>query len=99
MRQSSGSPRFRRINGRLTMSEHILSVRMRRSILLASLSLSALVAMATPLSLHHGFGLSASQAWADDGGNGGGGDGGEGGGSGHDGSDDHGNGGSGSDNS
>src|SRR5690242_9144067 len=87
-----------RTNGRLTMSEHILNVRVRRSILLAGLSLSALMAIATPLSLHHGFGLSTSQAWADDGGKGGGG--GEGaGGSGHDGSDDHDNGGTGSDNS
>lgn len=77
------------------MAEFILAAGARRSLLLAGLSLSALLMIAAPVSLHHGFDLSASQAWADSGERGGDNNGG----SGHEGGDDHDNGGSGSANS
>ena len=41
--------------------------RTRRSMLLAGLSLSALLAITTPISLHHGFGVGTAPAWADSG--------------------------------
>ena len=64
----------------------LVSRRARRSLLLASLSFSALLTIMAPVTVHHGLHIAFNQAWADsEGGDGGqGGDGGEG-----DGGDDH----------
>ena len=58
----------------------LISYRARRSLLLAGLSFSALVAIAAPISLNHALHITPNHAWAASEGGEGNGDGGEGGG-------------------